>query len=515
MPTVESYQKNKDRRKQAYDYFISKGYSPEASAGIVGNLVHESGLNTTIEGDVGYKGGSSFGIAQFRGERLSRLKKRYGDNWKDFNNQLDFVDWELRNTHKNAGEKLINVSNIHEAGQIFSDLYEIPKKKYHENEARRLAVERVGNDFLTTKQPQPNINSETTDFDENNTFSTFGTQPIAHTKIGAGLPILNDEEETPKEQKNTSKEKEALLQKQKEHQFIQDYLNGSVQREVAQRKQQTQQVPQLDPLQEYNQISSFVENPIMQEGGQIPTSRNGVFDTNGEPVIVPAPSISMKNVDYPIMGISQETGEKKVMMPDMQYFFNNTKNVLEIPMKQQGGEIDKLEYKLPEEALVLDYMIDDFSKEKGGNRELYRDLMDSVAYHESAGTMNPKMKQYGNGPGRGKYMFEGEDGSNRLLTSAKRLKNYFKIKDKPLPNFVSKVIDGKIKDATKLSAKQQDILFLGDVRMGKVDLKDYVEGNITKQDLWADYWWQGSSKDKDKRIAQFNNSLESYNQENS
>ena len=34
-----------DREKVAFDYFVSQGHSPAAAAGIVGNLVQESGLN--------------------------------------------------------------------------------------------------------------------------------------------------------------------------------------------------------------------------------------------------------------------------------------------------------------------------------------------------------------------------------------------------------------------------------------------------------------------------------------
>ncbi len=270
MATVKTYQEGDDKRKKAYNYFISKGYSPQVAAGIVGNLVHESGLNTTIEGDIGYKGGSSFGAAQWRGERLQRLKKRYGESWTDFNNQLEFVDWELRNTHKNAGEKLLGAKDIHEAGQIFSDLYEIPKKKYYENEARRLAVERVGKDFLG-QQYTENINSEPTNFAETNDFSIFGYQQTPHTRIGAGLPTIEEdieEKNTSKKEENTSKEKEALLQRQREYQFLQDLSQGIVQQEARQQEQiQRPEVPQFDPMQEYEEISAFVENPIMQQGG--------------------------------------------------------------------------------------------------------------------------------------------------------------------------------------------------------------------------------------------------------
>lgn len=362
MPTVESYQKEGDKKKQAYEYFISKGYSPQASAGIVGNLVHESGLNATIEGDIGYKGGSSRGTAQWRGERLKRLKSKYGEEWTNFNNQLEFVDWELKNTHKNAGEKLTTANTVHEAGQIFSDFYEIPKKKYHENEQRRLAVQRVAADFLGeqeySQQPNENINPQQTNFDNSEPFNNFGYGITSHSRVGTNLPEVEQvDKETPKKEENTSKEKEALLQKQQEDKFLQEYLSGNVEKELKERREeqlraqqqvQQEQQPQFDAMQAYEEVSQFIDNPIMQQGGQIPTSRNGVFDSNGAPVIVPSGDITMKGVSYPILGISKETGERKIMLPNVEnYFFENTKNVLEIPMMQQAGifsEKDPSEY---------------------------------------------------------------------------------------------------------------------------------------------------------------------------
>src|SRR6478609_3804483 len=143
MGTVKAYQKQKEKERVAYDYFISQGYSPEASAGIVGNLVYESGLNTSAEGDIGYKGGNSYGAAQWRGQRLQNLKKRYGDKWTDFNNQLDFVRHELETTHSKAGNLLKGTVDVHKAGEIFSDFYEIPAKKYKDNKDRQSKVASV------------------------------------------------------------------------------------------------------------------------------------------------------------------------------------------------------------------------------------------------------------------------------------------------------------------------------------------------------------------------------------
>ena len=59
------------QQKQAMKFFTSKGLSYHQAAGIVGNLMQESNLNTSIKGD----GGKSFGIAQWNGDR----RKASGD----------------------------------------------------------------------------------------------------------------------------------------------------------------------------------------------------------------------------------------------------------------------------------------------------------------------------------------------------------------------------------------------------------------------------------------------------
>jgi hypothetical protein len=56
--------------KEAMDFFISKGYTPEQAAGIVGNLQAESGANlrTDAVGDQG----RAYGIAQWHKPRQNK-----------------------------------------------------------------------------------------------------------------------------------------------------------------------------------------------------------------------------------------------------------------------------------------------------------------------------------------------------------------------------------------------------------------------------------------------------------
>lgn len=81
--------------KAAYQFFTGKGYRPEEAAGIVGNLIHESGMNPTLPGD----NGTSAGLAQFHNERLTALKQFAASRGKpatDFQTQLEFIDQELK-----------------------------------------------------------------------------------------------------------------------------------------------------------------------------------------------------------------------------------------------------------------------------------------------------------------------------------------------------------------------------------------------------------------------------------
>lgn len=117
-----------DATKGAFSFFTSKGWSPAQAAGIVGNLMQESGLRTGARnaGD-GRDGSDSIGVAQWNSDRAERLK-RYaaarGTDWKDFNTQLEFVDLELRTTH--ASDRLLKAQTAKDAAAAFVVDFEKP-----------------------------------------------------------------------------------------------------------------------------------------------------------------------------------------------------------------------------------------------------------------------------------------------------------------------------------------------------------------------------------------------------
>lgn len=104
------------RAQQAYAYYISIGYTPVQAAGIVGNLMQESGQNLSV--DVVGDSGTAFGVAQWRGDRLTALRSfaaSRGTDWRDFDTQLAFVDHELKTTERRAGDLLRSATTVPDA----------------------------------------------------------------------------------------------------------------------------------------------------------------------------------------------------------------------------------------------------------------------------------------------------------------------------------------------------------------------------------------------------------------
>lgn len=181
---------------------------------------------------------------------------------------------------------------------------------------------------------QDNINTEVSNLQNPQTNTTFvGSLPPLPQ-----IPTKEEEKiEKKAEKEEDSKEKTALKQKQKEYEFMQELATKMGQSERQPRDEYPQEQLRLQNLlDQYNQVSQLVENPYLQEGGQIPVSSQGMYEYPSQEVIVPTDGqITMKGIDYQIIGQSLETGERQVMQPDGEYFFKNTQNVLETPLNKK------------------------------------------------------------------------------------------------------------------------------------------------------------------------------------
>lgn len=116
------------RAMQIMDYFVEKGLTPEQSAGIVGNMQRESGLNPGIQE---YGSGIGFGLVQWSFDRRNQLEDfaaGRGRPVSDMTTQLDFIWKELNTTERATLDAFRANPNMSagEAAMVFSQKYERP-----------------------------------------------------------------------------------------------------------------------------------------------------------------------------------------------------------------------------------------------------------------------------------------------------------------------------------------------------------------------------------------------------
>ena len=111
-------------KKKAMEFFMSKGLSSHHSAGIVGNLMGESGLNPEAVNPTS----KAYGIAQWLGDRKKKLISKYG-NKPTFDQQLEFVWEELNSNEKSAYDRLLQTKNVDEAINSFMKHFERPSQR--------------------------------------------------------------------------------------------------------------------------------------------------------------------------------------------------------------------------------------------------------------------------------------------------------------------------------------------------------------------------------------------------
>ncbi len=83
----------------------------------------------------------------------------------------------------------------------------------------------------------------------------------------------------------------------------------------------------------------LIEEPIKKLGGVIEDNQ-GQWKYPGQITKINSPNITMKGVNYPVLGISN-TGHKQLMMPEQEYTFDG-QSVTEYPITAQAGTTVKV-----------------------------------------------------------------------------------------------------------------------------------------------------------------------------
>lgn len=112
------------RDEHVKQFFSDRGYSSAATAGILANLESESHLSASAEGDHG----TAYGLAQWHPDRQLDFKRLFGHDIRNsnFDEQLQFIDWELKN-HPEYGLAMLRAAKSNDAAaRAFSNYYERP-----------------------------------------------------------------------------------------------------------------------------------------------------------------------------------------------------------------------------------------------------------------------------------------------------------------------------------------------------------------------------------------------------
>src|SRR5262249_48428181 len=102
-------------KEDAVQYLVSRGLSPVAAAGLVGNMGAESGYDPGINER---SGGGGFGLLQWTGPRRAALTQYAADTGSSPSDpyvQMDFALKELATSEKRAGAMLAGATNADEA----------------------------------------------------------------------------------------------------------------------------------------------------------------------------------------------------------------------------------------------------------------------------------------------------------------------------------------------------------------------------------------------------------------
>ena len=263
----------KEAEARAYNKMISYGWTPAQAAGIVGNLNYESRLDTTILGTADTKG--SRGIAQWHSGRLNDLQSRYGKDWTNLDNQLEFVNWELNNTYKSAGDKIRTINHPMGVGQVVSDMYERPKVKYYQNTDRQKAVLNTYKNFADPNYQYAPIedisykNSVEPYMNQTSQVSNLPTSKESDTLADE----TEDEDNTTEEEDNSAQiAQQKIQEKQNEYNFVQDYIKNSQlqyvdpNQGVAQSQEESSNEPQV---YQDGGLRNFIEVPTAYQAGGI------------------------------------------------------------------------------------------------------------------------------------------------------------------------------------------------------------------------------------------------------
>lgn len=115
-------------QRYAYSYLVDRGFAPNAAAGIVGNLIQESGVDPRSN----QVGGPGMGIAQWteseRWQSLLQFASQRGVSPYSLDLQLDFMLHEMK--QYGIYDRMQKMNNLESATRLFMNVFERPDPQY-------------------------------------------------------------------------------------------------------------------------------------------------------------------------------------------------------------------------------------------------------------------------------------------------------------------------------------------------------------------------------------------------
>ena len=126
-------------QQEFYESLIEEGLPEHVAQGMMMNAQDESGFNASIvEAEPNVHGTRGKGLIQLTGSRREQFVDMFGEDWSP-KNQAKFIAWELFNSEKSAGKKILSTSNRNEAGQAIVTHYLRPAEKHRKERVARYA----------------------------------------------------------------------------------------------------------------------------------------------------------------------------------------------------------------------------------------------------------------------------------------------------------------------------------------------------------------------------------------
>lgn len=340
-----------DNIKKVYQAFLKAGFSSNQAKALTAEVGRENayqskyifGHHTDMANSA-----DNLGFFSWQGERkknlLNKLQQkglynngRIKEGQESLDTMAEFAKEEMQNigSYKKTREGFLNNPNISQkdAAELLGrnylrwDMDGKYIKNVDEHKKRR-------DKFYSQISGEPYTESSEESYTETQlpeyvNFADVGELPSSQGIVFGEQEVKQTEEKKPEGVKAADKLNELS--------FVEE-LKNLYESEPIQEQQQQVYAEVLPTVQ----VTPLEYTPIqLQKGGVIKDNR-GQWEHPGEITQISSPNITMKNVPYPVFAIA-DTGERKLMQPEQDYYFKGANTVTEYPILQVGGQIVEVE----------------------------------------------------------------------------------------------------------------------------------------------------------------------------